>query len=491
MAFVQRSSAALFLAALFLAALLGSALADPEFSRRGEPDSLLQGRGICYDDDTFRSFKYWRVDAEPYCSKLLNIQDVTSTLGPATSRTTTTTVSSSVRTLPTTTVAKATAYSTVTITAGDRQKRENAATVSAEGYVQSMLSGANTNASIASSVYSACSCLSITPKTVSTQSTVQTTRTITGSIDATEAAATVTSSGTSTLTVTEIITIPAQGNYYPYQVYGSSSSLASSSSAGVPLSASSIPSDTAPIISSGRASAIPSNTTLFFSSGVASLVLSGTTPSLSTAPINGYSSYSTGNGSGPRGGSSAASTTYTATLPAVTLPSYVPSIIPSNTTSSQTPESTNIGVSIDPEGCPGINNTIWTNSYGQQFQLQCYRFYAGPISIGLDQPHFRECMEQCSLVNAGFSAIRCYGVTWLKFGDGIHCNLKGQSALASYTTNYQAVSAVLLSGVVQPIVGLFRGAGAGSGNVGGKTQTPDDNPGTWRMAKRWRRLGLP
>ncbi|CAL8583176.1 hypothetical protein XPA_008809 [Xanthoria parietina] len=488
MAFVQRSSAALFLAAFFFAALLGSAFADPEFSRRGEPDRLLQGRGICYKDDTFLSFQYWRVDAEPYCSKLLNIRDVTSTLGPATSRTTTTTVSSSVVTLPTTTVAKAIAYTTVTITAGDVQKRENAATVSAEGYVQSMLSGANTNASIASSVYSACSCLSITPKTVSTQSTVQTTRTITGSIDATEAAATVTS-GTSTLTVTK--TIPAQGNYYPYQVYGSSSSLASSSSAGVPLSASSIPSDTASIISSGRASAIPSNTTLFFSSGIASSVLSGTTPSLSTAPIDGYSSYSTGNGSGPRGGASVASTAYTATLPAATLPSYVPSVIPSNTTSSPSPEDTNIGVSIEPEGCPGINNTIWTNSYGQQYQLQCYRFYAGPISIGLDQPHFRECMEQCSLVNAGFSAIRCYGVTWLKFGDGIHCNLKGQTALASYTTNYEAVSAVLLSGVAQPIVGLFRGAGAGSGNVGGKTQTPDDDPGTWRMAKRWRRFGLP
>ncbi|KAI4223744.1 MAG: hypothetical protein L6R36_005175 [Xanthoria steineri] len=489
MAFVQRSSAALFLAALCFAALLGSALAHSEFSRRGEPDSLLQGRGICYDDDTFQSFKYWRVDAEPYCSKLLNIQDVTSTLGPATSRTTTTTVSSSVRTLPTTTLAKATAYTTVTITAGDVQKRENAATVSAEGYVQSMLSGANTNASIASSVYSACSCLSITPKTVSTQSTVQTTRTITGSIEAIEAAATVTSSGTSTLTVTE--TIPAQGNYYPYPIYGSSSSLASSSSVGVPLSASSIPSDTASIISSGRVSAIPSNTTIFFSSGRASSVLSGTTPSLSTAPINGYSSYSTGSGSGPRGGASTASTPYTATLPAATLPSYVPSVIPSNTTSSQSPEDTNIGESIDPEGCPGINNTIWTNSYGQQYQLQCYRFYGGPISIGLDQPHFRECMEQCSLVNAGFSAIRCYGVTWLKFGDGIHCNLKGQSVLADYTTNYEAVSAVLLSGVAQPIVGLFRGAGAGSGNVGGKTQTPDDDPGTWRMVKRWRRFGLP
>ncbi|KAI4263186.1 MAG: hypothetical protein L6R42_001661 [Xanthoria sp. 1 TBL-2021] len=459
MAFVRRSSAA-----LFVAALLGSALAHPEFSPREEADTVLQERAICYYDDTFLSFMYWRVDAEPYCSKLLNIKDVTSTLGPATSRTTTTTVSSSVRTLPTTTVAQVTAFTTITITAGDIQKRENAATITSTldvqpqpspfNYVQSMCSGADTNASIASSVYSACSCLSITPKTVSTQSTIQTTRTITGSIEETQAAATVTS-GTSTSTVTE--TIP-QGNYYPDPVYGDSSSLASSSSVGVPLSASSI--------------------------------LSGTVPSLSTAPINFTNSYSTGNGSGPRGGVSTASTPYTATLPETTLSSYIPSVIPTSTTSSQLPVDTFIGEPINPEGCPGINNTIWTNSYGQQYQLQCYRFYGGPISIGLDQPHFRECMEQCSLVNAGFSAIRCYGVTWLKFGDGIHCNLKSQSVLRDYTTNYDAVSAVLLTGVPQPGVGLFRGAGPGSGSVGGKMQFPDDHPGTWRMAKVPRRLGL-
>lgn len=82
MAFVRRSSAA-----LFVAALLGSALAHPEFSPREEADTVLQERAICYYDDTFLSFMYWRVDAEPYCSKLLNIKDVTSTLGPATSRT--------------------------------------------------------------------------------------------------------------------------------------------------------------------------------------------------------------------------------------------------------------------------------------------------------------------------------------------------------------------------------------------------------------------
>ena len=82
MAFVQRSGAS-----LFVATLLGSALAYPEISRREEADIFLQERAICFDDDTLLSFKYWRVDAEPYCSSLLNINDLTSTLQPATSRT--------------------------------------------------------------------------------------------------------------------------------------------------------------------------------------------------------------------------------------------------------------------------------------------------------------------------------------------------------------------------------------------------------------------
>ena len=68
-------------------ALLGLAFAHSEFSRHNEADVFLQERAICYDDDTLSSFKYWRVDAEPYCSSLLDIRDITSTLPPAVSRT--------------------------------------------------------------------------------------------------------------------------------------------------------------------------------------------------------------------------------------------------------------------------------------------------------------------------------------------------------------------------------------------------------------------
>ncbi|KAL8791506.1 MAG: hypothetical protein Q9213_000123 [Squamulea squamosa] len=369
---------------------------------------------------------------------------------------TTTTVFSSVTTLPTTTtVAQGTTVTT--ITAGKNQKRENAATITSTidvqpqpygyNYVLSMSSGAERNASIASSVYSACSCLRTTPKTVSTQSTTESTRTITGSDGVTQAAVTVTS-GTFTLTVTE-----RSPNYYPYQSYVDSSSSANSSSTRRPLTGSSIPSVTASSIS---------------------IVL----PTFNN-------SYSTGTGSGPRGG---ASTSTPSAAINTTLPS-VPSLLPSSsTTSSLRP----VGTSINPAGCPTENNTIYTTSNGQQYQLQCYRVYGGPVSIGLDQPYFRNCIDQCSLVNAGFSAIRCFGVTWLQYDEGIHCNLKGQSALSNYTTSILAVSAVLLTGVQPPIIGQFKGSlglGAAAGGevaegstdlAGAKTQLLDDESLTRR-----------
>ncbi|KAL8863446.1 MAG: hypothetical protein Q9178_000127 [Gyalolechia marmorata] len=316
-------------------------------------------------------------------------------------------------------VTRASEFTTITTTVAKNQKRENAATLTstidvqpqpyAYNYVQSMVSGADINASIASSVSSACSCLQITPKTVSAQSTIETTRTIRGSVGETQAAATVTI-GTSTLTITET-------------VHSDSSSLGDSSSTRDPLSASSVPSVRTPS---------------FSPSGIA---------------LNG--SYSTGTGSEPGSSDSTLSTSYVPIN--TTLPTSIPSAIPSSTTSSQLP----VGTSINQIGCPGINNTIFTTVAGQQYQLQCYRVYSGATIIGLDRSYFRECIEQCSTVNAGFSAIGCYGVTWLQYDQGIHCNLKSQSALRNYTTSSLAVSAVLLSGVPPPVVGLFGGSRVG------------------------------
>ncbi|KAL9595557.1 MAG: hypothetical protein Q9179_004927 [Wetmoreana sp. 5 TL-2023] len=173
---------------LLSAALFGLAFAYPELSRPEEADVFLQERGVCYEDDTLLSFEYWRLDSEPYCSSLLGIEDVTSTLLPATSRTTTTTLSEVATTLGTTlTVAQVTVSVTTTSIAGHVGRREKAATITstvgmqpqpyyAYNPVPSILSYADRHASIASSVYSACSCLHISPKTVSSQTTVQTVR---------------------------------------------------------------------------------------------------------------------------------------------------------------------------------------------------------------------------------------------------------------------------------------------------------------------------
>ncbi|KAL8800710.1 MAG: hypothetical protein Q9182_004982 [Xanthomendoza sp. 2 TL-2023] len=270
------------------------------------------------------------------------------------------------------------------------------------------------------------------------------TRTITGLAEETQAAVTITS-GTSTLTITE--TVRAQPNDIPYPVYSESSSLLDSGSIRIPIPP--------------TASAPPA-----------------TAPSLAPAPPPFNDSYSTGTGSGP-----------------TSVPSSSASSI-LNTSSSTTSSLRPIGNSINPLGCPTINNTIYTTENGEQFQLQCYRQYGGPVSVGLDQSNFRDCIEECSKVNQGFSAVRCYGTTWLKYFSGIHCNLKGQSGLATYTTHYDAVSAVLL-GAPGPPVGLFgvgdgltkglprqgaEGKEAAVAVVGGdKGQLMDSDPGTWRL----------
>ena len=45
-----------------------------------EQEHALDKRGICYDDDTYESFKYWIEDSAPYCSSLLGLSDITRTV---------------------------------------------------------------------------------------------------------------------------------------------------------------------------------------------------------------------------------------------------------------------------------------------------------------------------------------------------------------------------------------------------------------------------
>ena len=57
------------------------------FSLASPPHNAYQRREICYANDVLLSFQEWRDDSVPYCSALLNIQDVTTFVGPAVSHT--------------------------------------------------------------------------------------------------------------------------------------------------------------------------------------------------------------------------------------------------------------------------------------------------------------------------------------------------------------------------------------------------------------------
>ncbi|KAL8729036.1 MAG: hypothetical protein Q9181_005147, partial [Wetmoreana brouardii] len=299
------------------------------------------------------------------------------------------------------------------------------------------------------------------------------TRTISGVSDRTEAAATVTI-GTTTTTITETA---RPHPYYPYPVANSSSSANSSSNVSSSSSRPSISLVTIYGSSAGTGLLYPTSTT--YLSPVSNTTSPIRTSSITTSPT--------------RTSSVATSPTTTSLATSLPPPLNTTVILPSTTLSSLLP----IGTSLDPRGCPSINNTIYALPSGQQYQIQCYRAYGGPVSIGLDQSRFLDCLQECSIVNTGFSAIRCFGVTWLKYGDGVHCNLKGQSALSNYTDDYMAASGVLLTGVPPPVVGMFQnkvGAGTGTGvegvgeNEAGETtgaqtttgQLSDDDPGTWR-----------
>lgn len=418
---------------LYAAGFLGVVIALPEVSQWRKANVMLQEREICYNDDTLQSFRYWIIDSEPYCSSLLKLEDVTSTQPPATSRTTTTTVIDQVTTLPSTlTVPQITALETATSTIGRFLKRDPAATITSiidvepqpypYNYVSSLALSADRNAAIASSVFSACSCLHLAPKTVVSQATVHSTRTLTGFNAGTEYAATVTA-GTTTLTVTQSVFPQTEQPSYNISVPTSN-------------------------ISSSTGSSVFSNSQV-------------TTISLTSTRTNTV--YSTGTGLPYFPNATSISPPYPTTNGTSTSLN-ASSATSSFSSASSSASSLPIGNSITPGGCPSINNTIYSLPTGEQYQLQCYRRYGGAVSIGLDQNDFRECIEECSIVNRGFSLVRCYGVTWLKYDkQGIRCNLKSQTSLGSFTTYELAVSAVLLTGVPAPIVGAFEGGNRGVG----------------------------
>ncbi|KAL9011640.1 MAG: hypothetical protein Q9173_003539, partial [Seirophora scorigena] len=172
----------------------------------------IKKRRLCFDDDTLLSFKYWILDSEPYCSSLLGIEDVTATV-PQISRTTTTVVSTRVTGTVTTTSTEAsvTVLSTTYVPSllpRDGPDPTPTPFYQDNPYAYSVLAD-DVNAAIASSYFSACSCLYLTPSTIDSISVTRTTRTITGS-DLQEATdIVIVTTGTSTLTLTRAGNPPA------------------------------------------------------------------------------------------------------------------------------------------------------------------------------------------------------------------------------------------------------------------------------------------
>ncbi|KAL9019437.1 MAG: hypothetical protein Q9185_003329 [Variospora sp. 1 TL-2023] len=555
------------------------------FQRGGD----IEKRRLCFDDDTLQSFKYWILDAEPYCSSLLGIQDFTTTV-PQISRTTTTTVSTSfTRTVTTTsTEASVTVFSTAYVPSllpRNKPDPTPAPFYQDNPYAYSVLAD-DVNAAIASSYFSACSCLYLTPSTVDSISVILSTRTLRGQ-DLQEATNTViVTTGTSTVLLTRAgnapppatVTVSSTVSVLPTPLPStdtsvmiplstasisvgtatisglpSSSGFNSSLTLSITLSSSLTLQTIAPTINSTSLS-VPSLTPTLSANGTSLapfptgnqssvyLPSSGSSSGSSSAPFptgNQSSSYLPSSGlpsasgvfptlsvnstitSRPASGiplpsinstslpqpasgipipssnatitSSASagystaptnlSTTVTPSSPqpsTLTVTSIVPTgfpqypvnaseiipppsatlsvtsiSVPANVTipstsfttdASATSSAPSVLPTLDPRNCPGLNGTIVTLPDGQQFAVVCETAFGGPIDIGLVEPTFQKCLEDCGEANNGFSAVRCRGVTYLPLDQGgQNCYLKNQAALLESQHTELAVSAILIN----------------------------------------------
>jgi hypothetical protein len=120
----------------------------------------------------------------------------------------------------------------------------------------------------------------------------------------------------------------------------------------------------------------------------------------------------------------------TNTLPANATPDI--STLPStNSTTALNLTAYPIGNSIQPAGCPSVDNDLYLDNTTvvtpQTFQVQCYRSFSSPNYQELQELHFNACIAACDNINGGGSAINggtvglfCYGVTWFKVG-GYRC----------------------------------------------------------------------
>ena len=72
-------------------------------------------------------------------------------------------------------------------------------------------------------------------------------------------------------------------------------------------------------------------------------------------------------------------------------------------------------MAIARDGCPNINNTVYTvsNEGGHPYQLRCSIEYAGCAFADLDEPDLEGCIGECSNINALFSQAVCQGFSFL------------------------------------------------------------------------------
>ncbi|KAL8757152.1 MAG: hypothetical protein Q9199_002418 [Rusavskia elegans] len=367
-----------------------------------EREQSVDKRGICYDDDTYESFKYWIVDSAPYCSSLLGLSDITRTVSRV-SRTTTTTVSVSYATrTATTTVPAVTIFST--IFSPLLNKREAAAATTAapnfyqeNPYAYPVYAGDAPNASIAASYYSVCSCLSLKPSTVDDTSIILSTRTINGR-DSQE---------TTSYVYLQYFTIPLEylrfvwyptdycANFLQFdQLLGAKSDAYDFVQRhelwrSIPLRERKL--DYPPKLWVLITSRLSQYLTRFF--WISNVVIQ----------LDHY-------------------------LAAFF---WLPVIATPN---------------LERNRCPDLNSTVITLEDGQAFAVVCSTEYGGPTDIGLSEKSFNDCIQDCATTNNGFSAVRCRGVTYFadRASGVVNCNFKNLAGLAEVYNNPEGISAVLI-----------------------------------------------
>ncbi|KAL8970088.1 MAG: hypothetical protein Q9183_001686 [Haloplaca sp. 2 TL-2023] len=132
----------------------------------------------------------------------------------------------------------------------------------------------------------------------------------------------------------------------------------------------------------------------------------------------------------------------TASTSAITTITYLPSTVPSPTDGSPT-----IVPSLEPPVCPGLDGTTIDLTDGQQFAVVCETDYGGPVSVGLIEDSFQDCVLSCATANNGFSAVRCRGVTYYRdtTAPAQNCFFKNLGSLDQAVQRENAVSAVLIN----------------------------------------------